>query len=170
MAAGEIAGILFPEDEDSPRIIKIKCLGGYTLKGQWWQTRNLKPYIPDDERKARGHLIMDGALVPCGGGISTRGELEIFFRNSFLRDGSKINRCIQHITNGQVAMPWAGPFIAFRHSDVLKSYEVVMDEDMPVLIEYFKTGITGPGPAFREAQRKARKEARKEARKAWRGQ
>lgn len=168
--AFEISGILFPEDEDTPRIIKVKCLGGYTLKGQWWQTKNLKPYIPDDEKKGRGHVIMDGALVPGEDSISYGCTSEIFFRKNFLHDGSKINRCIQYMTNGQMAVPWAGPFIAFRYSDALWSYDAVMNQDMSVLIQYFRTGITGPVTALAEAQREARKDARKEARRAWRSQ
>jgi hypothetical protein len=166
--ACEISGILFPEDEDSPRIIKVKCLGGYTLKGQGWQTLNLKPYIPDQEKKGRDYVAMDGPIIPHEGGISMQGELGMFFRRNFLHDGSKINRCIQHITNGQVAVPWAGPFVAFKHSDILESFSAVMDEDLPVLIQFFRTGITGTITARKEAQREARKEARKEAKGAWR--
>lgn len=140
------------------------------MKGQWWQTKNLKPYIPDDEKKGRGHVIMDGALVPGEDSISYGCTSEIFFRKNFLHDGSKINRCIQYMTNGQMAVPWAGPFIAFRYSDALWSYDAVMNQDMSVLIQYFRTGITGPVTALAEAQREARKDARKEARRAWRSQ
>jgi len=136
------------------------------LDGTWWQTQNLKPYIPDNEKKGRGHVIMDGAVVPGGGGY----EAEVFFRSGFLHDGSKINRCIKHITKGQMAVPWAGPFIAFRHADVIGSFHAVMDEELPALIRYFRTGMTGPITALKEARREARKEARKEARRAWRSQ
>ena len=129
------------------------------MKGQQWKTLNLKPYIPNNEKKGRGHVVIDGALVPGEGGISSSGELEIFFRRSFLHDGAKINCCIQHLTNGQMAMPWAGPFIAFKHADALGLYGAAMGEDMPVLIQYFRTGITGPGTAL--------KEARKQAQRAW---
>jgi hypothetical protein len=57
-----------------------------------------------------------------------------------------------------MAMPWVGPFITFRHADLVGSIPAVMDEDMPVMIQYFKTGITGSIVA------------RKEARRAWRSQ
>jgi hypothetical protein len=71
LVAHEISGILFPEDEDAPRMIKVKCLGGHTLDGKWWQTLNLKPYIPDDEQKGRGHVIMDGAVIPGEGSVDS---------------------------------------------------------------------------------------------------
>ena len=157
--AYEISGILFPETDDAPHMVKVKCLGGHTLGGKWWQTQNLKPYIPDDEKKGRGHVIMDGAEVR-GSGY----EAEVFFQSGFLHDGSKINRCIQCITKGEMAMPWAGPFIAFRHADVTGSLDAVMDEELPALILYFRTGMTGPITALKEAQRVALKEAQR----AWR--
>ena len=96
-------------------MIKVKCLAGYTRNGQWWQTCNLRPYIPDDGKKGRGHVQMDGALVPSGG-VFLGTMAEVFFRSDLPENGSKTNRCIQRITNGHMAQPWTGPFIAFRRT------------------------------------------------------
>ena len=140
----ELSGLLFPEDEDTPRVIKVKGLKGPDGNGRGWQTLNLKPYLPDDEKKGRDRVKMDGAWAIDKDGIALGRSAELYFRHSFLNDGSKINRCIQHITSGKMAMPWAGPFIAFRHSNAIwdDSLNVVMDEDLPVMIDYFRTGRT----------------------------
>jgi hypothetical protein len=136
----EVQGILFPEDEDVPRMIKVKCLCGYTRNAKTWQTRNLRPYIPDDGKKGRGHIRMDGALVPDGD-ITLGMMAELFFRSD-LPEGSKINRCIQRITNGRMARPWAGPFVAFRRTHLDTSIDAVMEQDLPVMIRYFTYGKT----------------------------
>jgi len=156
-------------------MIKVKCLGGHSAGGNCWQTLNLRPYIPDDEQKGRSHMIMDGAVIP--GESQTKSffgdafispEAILFFRSGFRHDGSKINRCIQHITKGHMAVPWAGPFIAFKHADIFGSHSAVMDEELPVLIQYFRTGMTGPITARKDAKKEARKKGRKAARRAWR--
>jgi len=118
-------------------MIKVKCLMGYTKTGQTWQTRNLKPYIPDDEKRGRGHVRIDGPLVPAEGGIMLGTMAEIFFRSGFTEDGSTPNRCIQRLTNGKMARPWAGPFIAFRRTHLDTSVDAVMEQDLPVWIKYF---------------------------------
>lgn len=141
------------------------------MKGQWWQTLNLKPYIPDNEKKGRGLVVMNGTEVSLGDGVYGTGLLGMFFRLKFRHDGSKINRCIQRVTNGQMAMPWAGPFIAFKYIQGLNTaFGAVMSEDMPALTQYFRTGFASPAVAEGEARKKAWKEARKEARAAWRNQ
>jgi hypothetical protein len=140
----ELSGLLFPEDEDTPRVIKVKCPKGLDGNGWGWQTLNLKPYLPDDEKKGWDHVKMDGTWAIDKDGIALSRSAKLYFQRSFLNDGSKINCSIQHITNGKMAMPWAGPFIAFRHSNAIwdDSLNVVMDEDLPVMIDYFRMGRT----------------------------
>ena len=121
-------------------MIKVKCLAGYTRNGQWWQTRNLRLYIPDDGKKGRGHVQMDGALVPAGG-VFLGTMAGVFFRSDLPENGSKTNRCIQRITNGRMARPWAGPFIAFRRTHLNMSIDAVMEQNLPIMIQYFTYGI-----------------------------
>ncbi|KAG8982875.1 hypothetical protein FRB93_007754 [Tulasnella sp. JGI-2019a] len=135
----KIDGILFPEDEDAPRTIKVRCLMGYTTSGQTWQTRNLKPYIPDSEKKGRSSVHIDGALEPMGG-VMVGGMAEIFFRNASFTGTSKVNQCIQKLTKGKTARPWAGPVIAFRRTHLNSNLSAVMDKDLLVLVSYFKSG------------------------------
>lgn len=138
----EIQGILFPEDEDFPRLIKVKCLGGYNRDGSWWQTQNLRPYLPDDKHKGRGYLRIDGPFVPSEGGIQLGTMIDIFDTRAFT-NGSKVNRCIQRLTNGKVARPWAGNFVSFRGTHVNQSMAAVLDQDLPVLVKYFTSGVGG---------------------------
>lgn len=138
MAQGEFTGILFPEDEADPKMITVKTLTGIHDKG-FWQTQNLRPYIPDDERKGRGHIRLSDQLSTVGGVITSGPAIQIFFRKNFQKDGSKLNRCIQHITAGKVALPWAGPFIAFQSTGADTIWNAELEEDLPILIEYFSS-------------------------------
>jgi hypothetical protein len=40
--------------------------------------------------------------------------LNIIFRDSFLSDGSKPNKCIQTITGGKAPSPWNGPVLVMK--------------------------------------------------------
>ena len=133
-----IEGIFFPENEFSPRMVKVKFESGYN-KGKYWQKPDLSPYLPSDV--SVGCLPMDGAMVPKDG-VLLGGMAAIFFNERFLEDGSKRNNCISRLTNGKTAFPWAGPFFAFRcaHMDTYFFLEAVMEEDLPVLVDFFTSG------------------------------
>jgi hypothetical protein len=134
----EFTGILFPEDEAVPKMIMVKTLMGWHDKGLW-QTQNLRPYIPDDERKGRAHIHFGHQFSMVRGVMTSGPAIQIFFRKNFQEDGSKLNRCIQHITAGKVARPWAGPFIAFRSTGADTIWNAELEEDLPILIEYFSS-------------------------------
>lgn len=134
----ETTGILFPEDEEAPKMIVVKTLTG-VHDGRFWQTQNLRPYIPDDERKGRGHIHLNNQLSMVRGVLTSGPDIQIFFRKNFQEDGSKHNSCIQHITAGKVALPWAGPFIAFRSTGADTIFNAELEEDLPILIEYFNS-------------------------------
>lgn len=131
-----IEGIFFAEDESSPRMVKVKFDMGYD-KGKYWQKPDLSPYLPSDA--IVGCLRIDGALVPQGD-ILVGGMIAIFFNERFPQDGSKRNNCISHLTNGRTARPWAGSFFAFRRTHLDTYYEAVMEQDVPVLIDFFTSG------------------------------
>jgi hypothetical protein len=131
-----IEGILFPEDESSPRMVKVKFNMGYD-KGKYWLKPDLSPYLPRDARI--GCLRIDGATVPEGNVLVT-GMIAIFFNERFLEDGSKRNNCISSLTNGKTACPWAGPFLAFRRTHLDTYLEAVMEQDVPVLVQFFSSG------------------------------
>lgn len=129
-----IEGILFSEDEYSPRMVKVKFDMGYDSKGKYWQKPDLSPYLPSDV--SIGCLRIDGATVPKGDVLVT-GMIAIFFNERFLEDGSKRNNCISRLTNGKTARPWAGPFIAFRRTHLDTYFGAVMEQDIPVIVQFF---------------------------------
>jgi hypothetical protein len=137
-----IEGILFPEDESSPRMVKVKfdMSMGYNKRTRKHRHKpDLSAYLPSDA--SIGCLHIDGATVPDseGNGFLT-GMIAIFFNERFLEDGSKRNNCISRLTNGKTARPWAGPFFAFRRTHLDTYFEAVMEQDVPVLVEFFSSG------------------------------
>ena len=132
-----VEGILFSEVESSPRMVKVKFDIGYDTKGKFWQKPDLSPYLPSDAKI--GCLRTEGATVRKGD-ILTTGMIAIFFNERFLEDGSKHNNCIGRLTNGKTARPWAGPFLAFRRTHLDTYFKPVMEEDLPVLVEFFSSG------------------------------
>jgi hypothetical protein len=134
-----IEGILFPEDESSPRMVKVKFDMGYD-KGtrKYWHKPDLSAYLPSDA--SIGCLRIDGATVPASEGDAlVTGMIAIFFNERFLEDGSKRNNCISRLTNGKTAQPWAGPFFAFRRTHLDTYLGAVMEQDVPVLVEFFSS-------------------------------
>lgn len=130
-------GILFPEGEGSPSMVKVKFDTGYDSKGKCWQKPDLSPYLPSDA--SIGCLRIAGALVPEGG-VLVGGMIAIFFNERFVEDGSKRNYCINRLTNGKTARPWAGPFLAFRRTHLDTYFGAVMEQDLPVLVQFFASG------------------------------
>ncbi|KAF9479671.1 hypothetical protein BDN70DRAFT_806660 [Pholiota conissans] len=49
---GKVTGILFAEDADEPRMVQLNTLSGYTQKLQTWETINMHPYLPDNEKNS----------------------------------------------------------------------------------------------------------------------
>ncbi|CAA7263026.1 unnamed protein product [Cyclocybe aegerita] len=136
----KVTGILFAEDADEPRLIQLNVLIGYTRTGQTWQTLNLRPYLPDDEKRGRARVRLDGPMVPGEGGIKLGLMSDVFYRRNFTSDGSQRNRCIERSTKGKMAHPWSGPFIMLRRTHLDTSYDVVMEQDLPMLMKFFTTG------------------------------
>lgn len=137
---GKVTGILFAEDADEPRLIQLNVLIGYTRTGKTWQTLNLRPYLPDDEKQGRARACLDGPMVPEEGGIMLGLMSDVFYRRNFANDGSQRNRCIERLTKGKMAHPWSGPFIMLRRTLLNTSYSGVMEQDLPMLTTFFTTG------------------------------
>ena len=117
-------------------MVKVKFDMGYD-RGKYWQKPDLSPYLPSDA--SVGCLRIDGTLVPQGD-LLVGGMIAIFFNEHFVQDGSKYNNCINHLTNGRTAGPWAGLFFTFRRTHLDTYYEAVMEQDVPVLINFFTSG------------------------------
>lgn len=70
-----------------------------------------------------------------------------FFNDNFLNDGSSLNKCIQNVMGGKAPHPWADNVIVVRKetSDAPVFLDAVLEEDLPVLFEYWKEyGKEGP--------------------------
>lgn len=143
MVRAKVTGILFAEDADEPRLIQLNVLVGCTQTGKTWQTLNLRPYLPDGEKQGRARARLDGPMVPGEGGIKLGLMSDVFYRSNFTSDGSQRNRCIERLTKGKVAHPWSGPFIMLRRTHLDTSYDVVMEQDLPMLTMFFTTGQLG---------------------------
>ena len=75
--------------------------------------------------------VMFDTLFDCEGHI---------LHERFLGDGSKRNNCISRLANGKTARPWAGPFFAFRRTHLDTYFEADMEQDLPVLVDFFTSG------------------------------
>lgn len=58
--------------------------------------------------------------------LTTRGDvwtggsgprINLVSRDGFRFDGSPLNQCVQHITNGQAPYPWAGSLLVMKEPD-----------------------------------------------------
>lgn len=136
-----IEGIFFPEDESSPRMVKLKFNMGYDRNGNLWQRPDMTPYLPSDA--SIGCLHLAGPLVPQEGNIQAGGMIAVFFNERFVEDSSKRNDCITRLTNGRIARPWAGPFFAFGRTHLDTYFKPVMERDLPALVNFFASGISG---------------------------
>ncbi|KAI1701173.1 MYND finger domain-containing protein [Ditylenchus destructor] len=43
--------------------------------------------------------------------------LNFVFRDSFIKDGSKLNQCVQTLTNGKAPFQWRGPILVLKYTD-----------------------------------------------------
>ncbi|KII89345.1 hypothetical protein PLICRDRAFT_53802 [Plicaturopsis crispa FD-325 SS-3] len=133
-----VSALLLPVDEDEPRIVKIDC--------------SVFRESPDSDK----NIMYRMSLTPfLGGGfharnyISSMGEdgprlknghgISLFIRDNFLYDGSKPNRCVINITNGDAPHNWAGPAIALKQENPFSAryLDMTMD-DLPAIIKHLK--------------------------------
>ncbi|KAF9479667.1 hypothetical protein BDN70DRAFT_982803 [Pholiota conissans] len=137
----KVTGILFAEDADEPRMVQFNTLSGYTQTMQTWQTINMHPYLPDNEKKGRASVQLNGPMVPQG--RITMGLMsEVFYRKDNNKGSSKLNRCVKRLTGGMAFRWWSGPFIMLRRTLFNTFYDAVMERDLPMLLRFFAIGQT----------------------------
>ncbi|SJL14965.1 uncharacterized protein ARMOST_18442 [Armillaria ostoyae] len=131
--------ILFGVNETKPRLIKIPWTYGPVDEdevGGMWQKLEKAPWFTGKDCHPRHYYIQTfGANGPSLGYT-----LVFWFDDSFLINGSALNRCIQTVTGGNTAHPWSGNIFALRAMDLNEDFyeDVVMEEDLAPLIRYFK--------------------------------
>ncbi|TCD61366.1 hypothetical protein EIP91_008556 [Steccherinum ochraceum] len=66
--------------------------------------------------------------------------LAAYFNDNFLDDGSPLNECIKSASGGTAAHPWADNMLVLRKVSAAhpEFMDAVLDEDLPVLLEYWK--------------------------------
>ena len=146
LGRGKFKAILFAEDVDEPHLIQVNTLKGYKKSDfKLWRTINLRPHLPDDEKRGRAMTRLYGAPVPhkpdiFPDAITLGPMLDVFYRKNFYSDGSKRNRCIERLTDGTMHLPWSGSFIVLRWTHADKFEDAIIEEDLPMLKKFFTTG------------------------------
>ena len=131
-----VKGYLLPVDEDNPRLIDIKCeicppedgeRGFDSCSG------DAKNYLGDSLDTI--HAAVDEAGKWSIGGPGT--HIMFLMRDRFLFDGSPLNRCVRHITNGRARHRWSGPMLLMQMTNMRDGRLIdVDDETLRVGTEY----------------------------------
>ncbi|KAG8933915.1 hypothetical protein FRC03_009364 [Tulasnella sp. 419] len=101
--------LLFPHDEERPRIVRIQCTAQPQPSGPTIWTPLPQEYVGVPE--ISGHVVTHGI-----GGAQLRFPLQLFYGANSFTDGSPINRVIHRMTGGKSTCPWAGNLLALKFS------------------------------------------------------
>lgn len=72
------------------------------------------------------------------GGSTLRFPFHIFFRSTFMKDGSQINESVQSITQGGAAHRWAGNVVVLKyHGSRREKYRDLEITDIAVIAHFF---------------------------------
>lgn len=128
-----IIGILFPTDEDRPRLIQLDCRARIdTSTGGPLAWQPLVQGVVSDEHPSQ--LVLEQGIA----GDNLRFPIQLWSRGSYLNDGSPLNRSIYRLTKGQARYPWKGPFVALKFSGTRRQGYVDMSlNDLPALVSHF---------------------------------
>ncbi|KAJ7677761.1 hypothetical protein DFH06DRAFT_1316566 [Mycena polygramma] len=138
-----IDAILLPWDSDTPRLVKLVC-ETYTDddddilgKGFKHHRADLDPYLGPHHNTfyKSTHISTMGYT-----GQQLGYTLSLRWRDTFLQDGSALNRSIVKLTNGKAGHPWAGNLVAYRVDEPTSLVARCKDakaEDLAVLAAYF---------------------------------
>ncbi|KAJ1306892.1 hypothetical protein OPQ81_007877 [Rhizoctonia solani] len=128
-----IIGILFPVDEDRPRLIQLDCrarIDNSTGGPLAWQP--VVTNIVNDDHPAQ--VVLEQGIA----GDNLRFPIQLWSRGAFQSDGSPLNQSIHRLTRGQASYPWKGPFIALKFSGTRRQGYVDMSlNDLPALVSHF---------------------------------
>ncbi|KAG7441992.1 uncharacterized protein BT62DRAFT_936643 [Guyanagaster necrorhizus] len=130
--------ILFGVNETKPRLIKLPWSYG-PLEREFsggWHKLDMEPWFKGKDSFVRTHYVQTFGT----NGPVLRHTLAVRFDDNFMINGSQINRCIQNVTSGNAAHPWAGNILALRVEGLGSPWysDVVMEEDLAPLARYFE--------------------------------
>ncbi|KAJ7494388.1 hypothetical protein B0H11DRAFT_1717360 [Mycena galericulata] len=139
-----IDAILLPFDSDAPRFVKLGCEmysdaedEEFLGPGFMHHRADLDPYMGPHNNtlyKSTDISTLGYTGPPLGYTLSLR------WRDTFLVDGSRVNRSIIKLTNGKANHPWAGNIIAYRVDEPTSMVARCQDakaEDLAALAAYF---------------------------------
>lgn len=93
--------VLFPVNEDRPRIVRVPCHAQPQATGPTIWTP-----LPQEQL---GTEEITSMIITHGiGGSALRFPLHLFYGTNSFGDGSPLNRVIQRMTAGKSTYPWAG--------------------------------------------------------------
>ncbi|KAL5633157.1 hypothetical protein ACGC1H_003598 [Rhizoctonia solani] len=104
-----IIGILFPVDEDRPKLVQLDCrarIDNSTGGPLAWQP--IVTNVINDDHPSQ--VVLEQGIA----GDNLRFPIQLWSRGAFLSDGSVLNQSIYRLTKGQATYPWKGPFIALK--------------------------------------------------------
>lgn len=101
-STNEFDAVIFPCNEERPRIIRVACLSQPQASGPTiWTPMPQEPL--GNVQDVTSMIITHGI-----GGAPLRFPLHLFYGTNSFGDGSPINRTIQRMTGSKATYPWAG--------------------------------------------------------------
>ncbi|KAG9001513.1 hypothetical protein FRB94_006545 [Tulasnella sp. JGI-2019a] len=101
--------VLFPVNEDRPRIVRVPCHAQPQATGPTIWT-------PLPQEQLNTEEITSMIITHGIGGSALRFPLHLFYGTNSFGDGSPLNRVIQRMTAGKSTYPWAGNLLALKFS------------------------------------------------------
>lgn len=102
--------VLFPYNEDRPRLVEVPCLA---------QPQSSGPTIwtPMPQGQLGGVQEITSMIITHGvGGAPLRFPLHLFYGTNSFGDGSPVNQVIARMTAGRSTYQWAGNIVALKFS------------------------------------------------------
>ena len=136
--------ILFPEQAKVPNLVWIECEPQRDEDDNYaYQSPLVHPLLGEDQPSPDRRYI--GRTVRRNFNLDH--TVTVFFRDRFLKDGSKANQSIGS-TAGAIQGEWKGPAVVMRQPDALprflsssdlRFYEDVALVDLRIAVDYFRT-------------------------------
>ncbi|QRW11958.1 MYND Zn-finger protein [Ceratobasidium sp. AG-Ba] len=128
----QVQALVLPANSSKPYITAVKVDARPELDGSMQWTPNF------DQSLALGAVPASVVNFTGFGGSALRFPFHIFFRNTFLNDGSIANEAIRSLTRGGAAHPWAGNVVVFKyHGSRREKYRDFEITDIAVVAHFF---------------------------------
>ncbi|KAG9120028.1 hypothetical protein FRC07_004654 [Ceratobasidium sp. 392] len=127
-----VQALVLPANSSKPYITSVKIDAHPELNGtvQW---------APDFDRNLSLGVTPASIVNSTGfGGSALRFPFHIFFRHTFMNDGSLLNESIRSLTRGGANHPWAGNIVVLKyHGSRREKYRDFEITDIAVVANFF---------------------------------